>query len=394
MFLCSIVTFPLGRFFQVSLPIFCFLLLLWLYLIDWKNCVLHRLPVKKFFLLFFACIGLQLVLSEWFALSLRTMSPNFYRGYLLPFIGMECIRNERDLRRLVWACAGTALYEGLDGIWQFVTGYDLIQHTAILRGRLTGSLGTYRVGNYMGMLCLPALGIWFLWQTERIIWKFLLTLLCLSPAFFLWIGAQARIGYLALVGGLYIVCCFVLFRKAGWKVFLLPVAAVVLLLFFGPERVSFERILADGRIPIWTTAWKTFLASPFLGWGGGTFAPAYLDQGLIIQEGQMQHPHNIYLQLLVDGGIVGFLGVACFLAVMTLWPFRRIRQAVRLEQQSGKSVYWRLTALFWAGWLGFLIVGFAGHDFYRTWWVSTGFTMLGIVLGACVNGAERDGTQQ
>lgn len=81
--------------------------------------------------------------------------------------------------------------------------------------------------------------------------------------------AQARIGYLALVGGLYIVCCFVLFRKAGWKVFLLPVAAVVLLLFFGPERVSFERILADGRIPIWTTAWKTFLASPFLGWGGG-----------------------------------------------------------------------------------------------------------------------------
>ena len=55
------------------------------------------------------------------------MSPNFFRGYLLPLIGLECIRSEKDIRTLVvWGTVGAVL-QGLDGVWQAWTGVDFVK---------------------------------------------------------------------------------------------------------------------------------------------------------------------------------------------------------------------------------------------------------------------------
>lgn len=380
---------PFGRMFQTAPPLLALPCLIALYATDWRNCGLRRLPIKWLFLLFWACLAIQLAFSSWPGTSWETMSPNFFRGYLLPLIGLECIRSEKDIRTLVvWGTVGAVL-QGLDGVWQAWTGVDFVKGLSPLGNRLTGSFGTYRIGDYLGIVCLPACAIWYLLPIQNRLLRTIASFCLLSPALFLWVFAQARIGYLALLGGLYLLMMLILYPSRKIFFGLLPLLLFPITLF-GPHRLSLELALSDGRIPIWITAWKTFLAAPWFGWGGGTFVPAYWEQGLRIAEGTMQHPHNIYLQFLVDGGIVGFLGLGTFLAIMTIWPFRRILKGVGAERTGElKSLHWHLAAFFWAGWLGFLIVGLAGHDFYRTWYVSTGFSMLGVVLGACVNGPQK-----
>lgn len=394
-FLLSTVFFSLGQIFVVAGPILCLPFLLFLYWKDWKHCTLARLPTAWLLAIFFLSVVMQLGLSHWLDRSWENMSPNLLRGFFLPFIGMECVRTEKDLRRLAIAFCCAAVLQGLDGMWQHMTGYDAIKHAPIMRGRLTGSFGTYRVGDYMGMILLPACAVGLLLPLKNRWARIALTACLLLPGLFLWIFAQARMGYAALAFGLYAV--WLSGRKhITWKPLLALLVVFSLLVLFGPNRISLERALTDPRGELWVAAWQTMLHTPWFGTGIGSFIPALQEAGLSLPINGLtvQHPHNAYLQFLVDGGIVGFTAMTLFLFGMTAWSWRRIRRGLLEQENAGEGdqgLFWRLALFFWGGWFGYLIVLGGGHDFYRTWFLSTGMTMLGIVLGACVNGpANRD----
>lgn len=395
LFWVSIFLFPFGQIFIVAGPILCLLPLLFLYWKDWKCCTLAHLPTAWLLALFFLSVMMQVGFSHWMDRSWEVMSPNLLRGFLLPFIGMECVRTEKDLRRLAGAFFCAAVLQGVDGVWQHVMGHDLIKHAPPMFGRLTGSFGTYRVGDYMGMILLPACAVGLLLPLKNRIARIALTACLLSPGLFLWIFAQARMGYLALALGLYVVWLSGQERVA-WKPSLAALALFVLLILFGPSRISLERALADPRGELWMTAWQTMLHTPWFGTGIGSFVPALQAAGLDLPVNglSVQHPHNAYLQFLVDGGIVGFAAMTIFLFGMAFWSWRRIRQGLRMEREeaatgTGEGSFWRLALFFWGGWFGYLVVLGGGHDFYRTWFLSTGMTLLGIVIGACVNGPAR-----
>ena len=386
LFWCSIVLFPLGRAPQVAFPLVQIPFLLYLYWKDWNNCTLRKLPCAWCFIPLAFCVVLQQLLSHWPAQSWHSISPNLYRGFWLAFVGMECVRTEKDLRYLVVAFWITAFYQGIDGIWQYTTGKDWIRDTPMAGSRLTASFGTPRVGNYIGIIGIPALGIWYLLRTRNMSSKIIMMTLFMFPAFFLWIFAQARTGYIALLGALYVAYVFNWAKPTKRNIFI-PLVLAIFAVLFGPERISLHRMMVDGRIDIWETAFKTILHSFWFGSGASTFANEYQALGFSIPEGVLDHPHNIYLQFWVDGGLVSFVGILIFLLGMLLWPLPRIRQGVKAEQRGELSGhFWRLTAFFWAAWLAYLITGVSGHDFYRTWWISVAMTMLGIMLGAYGNG--------
>lgn len=395
LFWLSIVGFSFGQAFVVAGPLLCLPPLAFLYWKDWSNTTLARLPARWLFLVLFLAVGVQLFHSQWFSRSWGILSPNLLRGFLLPFIGMECVRTEKDLRRLAGAFFCAAVLQGANGVWQYATGHDLIKNAPLLYGRLTGSFGTYRVGNYMGMILLPACAAGLLLPLRNRGARIALTACLLAPGLFLWVFAQARMGYAALTLGL---CAVWLSgrERIAWKPILPVLALFVLLVLFGPSRISLEKALADPRGELWVTAWQTMLHTPWFGTGIGSFVPALQAAGLDLPLNglEVQHPHNAYLQFLVDGGIVGFAAMTLFLFGMTLWTWRRIRQGLRMEREeaatgTGGGSFWRLALFFWGGWFGYLVVLGGGHDFYRTWFLSTGMTLLGIVLGACVNGPTR-----
>ncbi len=411
LFALALLLFPFGQIFRTLLPVLCLIPLCVLYVTDWEHCNLRFLPVWWLWLLFFACIALAVLGSSWHGASWSAVRPNLFRGFALPFIALECVRGEKDLRRLVGVFAVTAALEGLAGVWQFGTGQDLFSGTVPLglgnvlpfepgsldslrHFRLTGSMSTYRVGNYLALLLLPACGLYALWpergRSGRPVPRVLLTVLLLSPALFLLLGAQTRSALLSSGAGLYLV--WVIAAKPGWKALLVPVAGVCLLLF-GPDRISWARMLADERVLIWTEGWKCFLAHPLLGTGANTFPLACAELGIShLPNGSHipPHPHNIYLQWLIDGGLVGFVLLSVWAYGLLAWSGRRIHKGLRglAPWDAAHGIYWRLTLCFWGGWLVYLLEGFAAHGFYRTWWVSTAFSILGVLLGACVH-AER-----
>lgn len=391
-----IVLFPFGRAFEVAGPLCCILPLAVLYWKDWKNCTLRHLPVFWLFIVFFVAIVGQIAFSQWPSRSWESVRPNLFRAFLLPFIGMECTRSEKDLRMLALAFFCAAFLQGLDGIWQYVTGFDFVKHIPIMAGRLTSSFHTYRTGNYMGMILAPALAFALLPQLKNTLIRRGTALCLLAPALFLWIFAQARMGYCAFAFGLYLAWLSSQ-RKIRFYYIAVPIALFILLILFGPNRITLATALDDGRIELWSTALKTIPNHPWFGTGISTFIPALLEAGynLPINGLSVFHPHNAYLQFLLDGGVFGFLLMLIFLLGSTWWSWRLIRRGLfqemaTMEAEGKSSRFWHMAMLFWAGWFGYLVVLCGGHDFYRSWFLSVGMTLLGILYGIGTHGPKKN----
>ena len=406
LFAASVLFFPFGQIFRTLPPALCLVPLAFLYTRDWQNCNLRHLSVWWLWLLFFVGIGVMILSSSWPGASWHGVRPNLFRGFLLPFIALECVRDEKDLRRLTILFAATAVLEGLAGLWQFGTGADLFTGKApmgygsapfepgslssLREFRLTGTMSSYRVGNYLALLLLPATGLYFLWRgAQRTLHPALcalLTVLLLSPALFLLLGSQTRSAILALSCALYMV--WILTSRPGLKALIPPLVGVAVLLF-GPDRISWARMMADERVLIWIEGWKCFLVNPLTGSGADTFALACQALGVThLPNGSLvpPHPHNVYLQWLIDGGVIGFAIMLVWAYGLLLWSGLRIVRGLYRPGvwDAAHQTYWRLVACFWAGWLVYLIECAAAHGFYRVWWVSTAFSILGVLLGACV----------
>ncbi|MCT4627060.1 O-antigen ligase family protein [Halodesulfovibrio sp.] len=387
--------FSFGRIFIQIGQIGSILLLAAYYAKGFRNTNLHNFGGKKFFLIFFAYLALNILLSEWPAQSIRAISSNWWKAFLIPFIAMELVTSEKDLQKLIVAFSGAAFLQGLDGIWQYFTGFDLIHHTAIYYDRLTGSMKTPRVGNYMAIILPAACGILYFTKQQGYKWGKSICATLLIPAVFLWIFSLTRSGYAGACLASFTLWAFV-WPPFRWYKLALPAAAASALLVLGPSRISLERLMQDSRWEIWSFALKIFDHFPIFGAGLKTYAPARDMLGLkqIKTHAGIPHPHNIYLQFLSDGGVIGFAVCMLFLFGLLYYAFKAIRPNVVQEMQSrSSSYYWRYTALFWGGYLAYLGTGISAHDFFRTWWLTIGMAMLGITLGACTYGVNTPKSQ-
>ncbi len=385
-FLLCMLLYPFGHSFQEIGPIIGLIALGPYYYWNWQHSALRRFGLRWAWLAFMLLIFFKTAYSIAPLQSWQVMLPNIWQGFVLPVIAMECIRDGRDLRRFVLVFALAACAEGLDGIYQFVTGADLILGTQPLVGRLTGSMSTPRVGNYMAMALIPSLGLGFLLPRG---WRPLLrwgcTLLLLFPGLFLLVFSQTRSGYLGFGAALLVLAGFV-FRKIPFRYLAGLVLAVVLLVLFGPQRIHWTTLMQDPRWELWRFALDVFRAHPWFGAGVSAYNPAFNELGLVaVINGQdIPHPHNVYLQLLCEMGLVGFAAAMTALLGPLIWGYGRIRRGLAASGTPEQLRYWQLTAMFWGGYFAYLTTCLSGHNFFRTWWLGLGMALLGFFCGACV----------
>ena len=389
-FWVSLATFPIGYGMREVMPLVCLCFLIPYWRHAWAQSVWHRLGVRWLFYCLWLMIAIGILCSEDIFASLWHAGTGINKGFILPIIGMECVRSEKDLRRLVWACVVACFWQGLDGIWQAITGFDFIMGYPPNAGRLTGSLGDYCVGNYIALALIPAFSVWYILRerygmaVSATLWLILLT-----PAFFLLQGASARSGILAVAAVVFL--WFWLPRKRiNWKIIAFPLLVFGLFALFQPGRLSFARFCSDGRWSLWDLGWQVFLEHPWLGAGAGQYNTAFRALGLTPARDPItiSHPHNIYLDMLYAHGIIGFALGMIFLLGFVWWGYRRIWPRLQAEVAGKNGIYWRLTMWFWLGFVGWLVNGIFGHDFYRMWWLALAMSHLGVMIGAVVNGPE------
>ena len=386
-FWTTIVLFPTGYGFREVSPLVCAVFLVLYYRQDWKNSTLARLRPWPLFgcAALMTLIGVVFSTDVWQSFLHAGMGVN--KGYILPFIAMECVRDERDLRRLVAACGLACFWEGLDGIWQFLTGVDLVMGYLPKEGRLSGSFSDYAVGNYISLAMLPVFGGWFLLRRR---WSApvsaLLFALLLFPPVFLLVGSGTRSGVLAVASSF--VLWMLLRGRLRWRYLLAAAAIFAAFALLRQGRLSPETIGADGRWSLWSLGWSVFLEHPWLGAGAGQYNAAFRALGLVPERDviTISHPHNIYLDILYAHGIVGFLLGMIFLFGFLYWGYVRLRPQLERELRvDAPSCYWRMTAWFWIAYGAWFVNGIFGHDFYRIWWLALSMTHMGVMIGAVVN---------
>ena len=391
-FWISIALFPIGYGFREVAPPVCFIFLAMYYRHDWNGSVLKRLKPKWLFYCAGVAILIGIVFSNHPWASLLHAGTGVNKAFILPFIAMECARDARDLRRLVWAFALACFWEGLDGLWQAHTGKDFIfGYPTRGEHRLTGSLGDYTVGNYLALALIPAAGLWFiLREMAGRATSFFIILAILWPAVFTLQGAGARSSVLALAGAAFL---WVLCTRGihSWRLLAYPGAIFILFILLQPARTTVAKVTGDNRWDLWRLGWEVFKEYPFFGAGAGQYNTAFRELGLapLREQITITHPHNLYLDILYAHGAIGFGFLMVFLVGFLFWLARNIIPQLHREIASKTgNCYWRLTACMGLGYAGWFINGVFGHDFYRIWWLAMAMTALGITIGAVVNGQD------
>jgi O-antigen ligase len=119
-----------------------------------------------------------------------------------------------------------------------------------------------------------------------------------------------------------------------------------------------------GRLPVWVAAWAMFLQAPVLGHGPHTFIYRAADGT------SMAWPHNLYLELLAEQGLIGFatLGLLLVVGLSTAWHTHRVAQ--------GESRILGVGAF--AALVSFCVAGFLEVSLLRQWVVITLFVLLGV----------------
>jgi putative inorganic carbon (hco3(-)) transporter len=117
------------------------------------------------------------------------------------------------------------------------------------------------------------------------------------------------------------------------------------------------------RLEIWSAGWKMFLHNPFVGVGAGQFPNAFGEQAH-----HWMNPHNLFLQVGCELGILGLIAFAYFAA--------QIRKAIgvplRLVRKPAFRFHYEVALACNVMFIGVLVLSITGHTMYRPFWYLLG----------------------
>ncbi|MDQ1045700.1 O-antigen ligase [Streptomyces sp. V4I2] len=270
---------------------------------------------------------------------------------LVPAAVLLLVRDRRDLRLLAWSVVALAVWQGAVGVHQYATGTG-----ASYMGQEIRAVGTFRPGDVMGMATVVGFGLVCAvglalvpGSVRQRAWAVACALLLLVPLAVsfsrgAWIAtALACAAQLALAG----------LRRAVAAGAVVAAAAVIVVGGFGigsgllQERLSSIGQVADApdqsvtdRYTMWAAAAGMWRERPLTGVGLKGFsyhrdshASLALSSGSDVEGAGMEYrkqpllsPHNMYLLLLGEQGLIGLLALAgSWLALLVLGVRRLIR---------------------------------------------------------------------
>lgn len=273
---------------------------------------------------------------------------------LVPVAVVLLVRDRQGARLVLWSLVGLAVWQGAVGVHQYLTGTGALYQGAGIR-----AVGTFGPSDVMGMASVVAYGVVAATglalgtraRRQRVVAAgcalALLVPLALSFSRGAWIATAVACGAQLLLAGV---------RRAA-KVFAAAVAAsVVLVGGFGvgaaalQERLTSITQVADApdqsvvdRYTLWAAAADMWRDQPVTGVGLKAF-PAHRDghaslalssgsdtegAGQAFRRQPLLSPHNMYLLLLSEQGLLGLLTVAGSWLALLVCALRRLRRSGR-----------------------------------------------------------------
>lgn len=316
-------------------------------------------------LLFFAAVCLAVPLSSHPSLSARFLMYHASAG-LCVLMTISAVRHVEDLKRLVAGAAASVAVSSLYAVYQRIQGVEVndayvdLTVNPDMPGRVDSFFDNPNSFAALLILLIPLI-VALMLSSKRLVSRALA-------------GGAVVLGVVALVMT-YSRACWVGFACAAvvfvflWRPKLIPLFAVVCVacIPFLPSSV-WNRILSIGnlsdsstssRFSLYEAALNVIKTSPFLGAGLGTAAPQKFiaDNGLYFGVSRYVHAHNIYLEVWVETGLLGFMS---FFAAM-MW---NIKNAARQVRHCADSAARTITAAAASALCGIMVAGLADYPWH------------------------------
>jgi O-antigen ligase len=312
------------------------------------------------------------------------------------YVITDWAQTPHDTRALLKALMASTIVVALFGFYQVVIGgysslYDVlypvqeeIRQIPPWEGRITSFLAHYNgLAGYINLLipfCI-AFGLQGSDLTPRRLGRW-----CFAFASVALLLTQSRGGLLAYAAMLVVSACFFApnrktrMRRIAAVLVLCLLAGVVAGLFF--ERLTeIDDYTTVSRLAIWGGAFTAFAHSPLLGIGFGNLR-MLLGGLLSLPEGWVGDAHNLYLELLAETGLVGFLAFV-FLMITTM------RTALKRYQGSQNEFGKIICFAVFVAMIGVLVHGTVDYLFHTTPQVATlFFLVLGILRAQTADQSE------
>lgn len=310
---------------------------------DIKKIFLSNTKFSIYFSLFYLILLISSLLSDYLLFSLR--SSLLYFLYLIFIYSLVSLfRYEKFLLIFYFSGLITFFIISLDGFYEIFNGENIIGNSAI-PGRLSGFFGDRWVIGYYLIRLLPVLVAIFCFYYNKLNdFSKIFSYLVFFTSSIIIIFSGERTAYLLYL--FYIVLNLIfLIKYINIKLFLIIIILFFLLFiipFFNSDyylRLTDKIIfylttfsLEDNQyLALYSTALKIFMNNPIFGSGPNTFR---LVCGEVIYNisyfSCSTHPHNIFMQLLSETGIIGTLIIGSFF-VFCLLQMKKILSIDKFE---------------------------------------------------------------
>ncbi len=321
--------------------------------------------------------------SQYFGESVQGFFFKILEWTFLCFIFFEVVHSQKRLKIFIGVWTVSALIAIGNGLFQRCSGYDFIYKNFLWAGRISSSFRhSNDFGAYLVIVTLLAISLasYYVWRSKAE-----------GNGHRGW-GSRGKQALAVTVAGLSLVTLGLTLSRGAWLGFMVGILfllakrrkinfltisiLIIVMMIVVPKLLDMRRTTiwetyqsGSGRTVYWQEAWHMIRDFPVFGVGLNSYsreAPKYKDTW-------GGYPHNCYLQMTVETGLVGLLSFLLILFVL----FRRTLQSVKLiKDEFLLSVLLGLSA----GLLGFLVHSFFDTNFYS---VQLG-NLMWVVMGAMV----------
>lgn len=299
---------------------------------DWK--LLENFPNKNIFLfsagLFLLGATIGVFVSPNFRAALGEWKAFYVEPMLVFLIAVDNIKSKTDVTKILTGLIFGSLTTAILAVYQHFTGW-LVPYSFWANRNTYRVTGWYGFPNGVGLLLAPLIPIAIYLNSEfrkknsqiknnYFIVSLLTLFIILSPVAILYSKTTAAVVGLVSGLGILLLC----YKKTRWPAIMLGIIGIIALIFLPNNPVTNELLAKDYsgqlRRDIWTETITYLKIHPITGAGVAGYsteiAPFRHNKNIEI----FHHPHNIFLTIWVNIGLIGLIG---FLGILS-WFFKTI----------------------------------------------------------------------
>jgi O-antigen ligase len=300
-------------------------------------------PLIIFFIFCIYCILVSIFIAKDRMLSFESSLFYFRIGLFACLIWYLIDKNKKILSYFYYilvVCFSTLI---LDGYIQFFTGINIVGLPKS-GGRLSSFFGDELIlGSYLSRL-FPLLFALFLIKEKNQAELYFMSILFILLSGLIYISGERASFFLFILSYIFII--FFLEKFAKFKIILSFFSLILILVItfnnkavsdrmvFNPLSTIKESIFTPAHDSLISTAYNMFLDKPLAGHGPKMFRVICKDEKYAVGITPcMTHPHNFYVQLLAETGIIGFSFLFSAFVYVLYCAYRQFKSIVLRQKR-------------------------------------------------------------